>query len=208
MLHKFMVYCLLFIVFLGFLFSPIYHLPYTINPVFAQSAEELTKQLQEKQEEITKLEAQLDISRKQEKTLKQQLDIIDGQTKVTSLKIEETSLKIEKLEREIIDLSGRIDQVNKREKVAFKVLRDLADDQLFAMQKFALRRYNPYQDMGGDQSFSMALLDGKDSGFVITSLHTRSGTRVYAKMVESGTPKVSLSGDERETLDSAMRFSK
>jgi len=107
-----MVYGLWFMVFLGFLFSPIYHLPYTIDPVFAQSAEELTRQLQEKQEEITKLEAELDSSRKQEKTLKQQLDIIDGQTKVTQLKIEETSLKIEKLRREIIDLSGRIDRIS------------------------------------------------------------------------------------------------
>lgn len=86
-----------------------HHQPPTI---FAQSAEELSKQLKDKQEEIVKLEAELDNSRKQEKTLKQQLDIIDGQTKVTGLKIEETTLKIEKLEREIIDLSGRIDRIS------------------------------------------------------------------------------------------------
>ena len=94
------------------LFTFLYTIPYTLYPTFAQSAEELTKQLQEKQEEITKLEAELNNSRKQEKTLKQQLEIIDGQTKVTGLKIEETSLKIEKLEREIIDLSGRIDRIS------------------------------------------------------------------------------------------------
>ena len=87
-------------------------LPYTLYPIYAQSTEELAKQLQEKQEEIIKLENQLSDARKQEKTLKQQLDIIDGQTKITQLKIEETKLKIEKLKREIIDLSSRIDRIS------------------------------------------------------------------------------------------------
>ncbi len=68
-------------------------------------------QLQEKQAEITKAEAQLANIRNQETTLKSQLDLIDGQTKVTTLKIEETNLKIEKLKREINDLATRIDRI-------------------------------------------------------------------------------------------------
>lgn len=84
---------------------------FSIPPVFAESADELTKQLQDKQAEIQKLEAHLQDARNQERTLKSQLDIIDGQTKVTSLKIEETNLKIEKLKREISDLSTRIDRI-------------------------------------------------------------------------------------------------
>lgn len=83
----------------------------SITPVFAQSSDELGKQLQDKQEEIKKLESQLQETRNQEKTLKSQLNIIDGQTKVTTLKIEETNLKIEKLKREISDLSTRIDRI-------------------------------------------------------------------------------------------------
>ena len=83
----------------------------SITPVFAQSSDELGKQLQDKQAEIQKLEAQLQDSRNQEKTLKSQLNIIDGQTKVTTLKIEETNLKIEKLKREISDLSTRINRI-------------------------------------------------------------------------------------------------
>ncbi|MBI2329834.1 peptidoglycan DD-metalloendopeptidase family protein [Candidatus Daviesbacteria bacterium] len=81
------------------------------SPSFAQSADELAKQLQEKQAEIQKLEAQLNGARNQEKTLKSQLNLIDGQTKVTTLKIEETNLKIEKLKREINDLSTRIERI-------------------------------------------------------------------------------------------------
>lgn len=80
-------------------------------PVFAQSTDELTKQLQDKQAEIQKLESQLQGAKTQEKTLNSQLNLIDGQTKVTTLKIEETNLKIEKLKREISDLSTRIDRI-------------------------------------------------------------------------------------------------
>ncbi len=79
---------------------------------FAQSADELSRQLDEKRAEIAKIQSQLDGARKQEKTLKSQLDIINGQTKVTELKIEEANLKIEKLKREIDDLSGRITRIS------------------------------------------------------------------------------------------------
>lgn len=92
-------------------FLLLYFIPYTLNPTYAQSSEELANQLRDKQAEIAKLEGQLAETKKQEKTLKSQLDLIDGQTKVTTLKIEETNLKIEKLKREIADLSTRINRI-------------------------------------------------------------------------------------------------
>jgi len=101
-----------FLILAGLLLFLLYPVPYTLYPLYAQSAEELTKQLQQKQEEIVKLEAQLSETRKQEKTLNQQIDIINGQNKVTELKIEETTLKIEKLKREIADLQGRITRIS------------------------------------------------------------------------------------------------
>lgn len=82
-----------------------------VYPTFAESVDELTKQLQDKQAEIHKLETQLNEAIRQEKTLKSQLNIIDSQTKITLLKIEETDLKIEKLKREISDLSTRINRI-------------------------------------------------------------------------------------------------
>jgi peptidoglycan hydrolase CwlO-like protein len=82
------------------------------SPVLAQSADDLSKQLEDKQKEIEKLRSHLADAQKQEKTLKSQLSIIDGQIKVTELKIEETDLRIEKLEREITDLSGRIGRLS------------------------------------------------------------------------------------------------
>lgn len=78
----------------------------------AQSDSELDKQLKEKREEIAKLEDQLAQTKKQEKTLKSQLEYIDGQTKLTLLKIEETQFQITKLEKEINDLGSRIERIS------------------------------------------------------------------------------------------------
>lgn len=94
------------------LFFLLFTVTCTLSTVFAQSTDELAKQLTEKQQEIAKLEGQLAETRGKQKTLKSQLSIIDSQTKITTLRIEETHLKIEKLEREINDLTNRIERIS------------------------------------------------------------------------------------------------
>lgn len=72
------------------------------------------------------------------------------------------------------------------------------------LQKYALTRFNPFEDTGGDQSFIIALLDGEDNGIVISSLHTRNGTRVYAKAVANGKAgSHQLSKEEKEVVEKA-----
>lgn len=73
------------------------------------------------------------------------------------------------------------------------------------LQKVFLKRYNPYQDTGGDQSFSLALLNGRGDGVVVTSLHSRAGTRVFAKGVKEGMEaQVQFSQEEKEVVRRAM----
>lgn len=55
-----------------------------------------------------------------------------------------------------------------------------------SIHKTGLVRFNPFQDIGGDQSFSVALLDDFDDGVVISSLYSRDGMRVYAKAINRG----------------------
>lgn len=55
-----------------------------------------------------------------------------------------------------------------------------------SLHKYAVLRFNPFKEVGSNQSFSVAFLDGNDSGVVISSLHTREGTRVYSKPVLKG----------------------
>jgi hypothetical protein len=70
--------------------------------------------------------------------------------------------------------------------------------------RVGLVRFNPFEDTGGNQSFAIALLDGRGDGFVISSLHARGGTRMYAKTVARGTSDANLSGEETEALRMAL----
>ncbi|HEY5486120.1 MAG TPA: DUF4446 family protein [Candidatus Limnocylindrales bacterium] len=69
--------------------------------------------------------------------------------------------------------------------------------------RVGLVRFNPFEDTGGNQSFALALLDGNLDGFVVSSLHSRTGTRIYAKSITSGTAETALSAEETQALDVA-----
>ncbi|OGE25198.1 hypothetical protein A3H85_02790 [Candidatus Daviesbacteria bacterium RIFCSPLOWO2_02_FULL_40_8] len=84
-------------------------------------------------------------------------------------------------------------------------LRELKLESLKYLQKVGFKRYNPYKDTGGDQSFSLALLNKKGDGAVITSLHSRNGTRIFAKKIVAGTGEESeLSSEESEVIKEAI----
>lgn len=75
-------------------------------------------------------------------------------------------------------------------------------------QRFAMVRYNPFSDTGGDQSFSLALLDLNNNGVVITSIHGREINRIYAKQVENGKSRHNLSAEEEEAIKGAINEKK
>lgn len=74
-----------------------------------------------------------------------------------------------------------------------------------SFQKMAIVRFNPFRHTGGNQSFVLALLDSHDSGFLLTSIHSREGTRVYIKPVVYGSSEHNLSHEEGEALEQAAR---
>lgn len=65
-------------------------------------------------------------------------------------------------------------------------LQKIKSDGQLHIQHVTLKRFNPFGDTGGDQSFILALLDGNKDGVVITSLHSRENTRFYVKSVKGG----------------------
>ncbi|MBI2798309.1 DUF4446 family protein [Candidatus Saccharibacteria bacterium] len=81
----------------------------------------------------------------------------------------------------------------------------LHKNQKFAISNFGLIRFNPFGDTGGDQSFALALLDRNHDGVVLTGVHSRNTTRVYAKQIHQGTSKSNLSGEEKQALTTALQ---
>lgn len=70
--------------------------------------------------------------------------------------------------------------VNKKE------IAKVVDDGRLHLAQLSLKRFNPFSDTGGDQSFMLSILDGNKDGVVITSLHSRENTRFYVKSVKGG----------------------
>ena len=75
------------------------------------------------------------------------------------------------------------------------------------VQKMSVVRFNPFADTGGSQSFSMAILDGDENGFVMTSLFARNGHRWYIKEVTRGREKDFELSKEEETAIKKAKIS-
>jgi len=65
-------------------------------------------------------------------------------------------------------------------------------------------RYDAFDDVGGLQSFSLAMLDGQRSGVVVSGIYSRSDVRLYAKQVEQGRTTVALTTEEGAAINQAL----
>ncbi len=72
------------------------------------------------------------------------------------------------------------------------------------IQKVAVKRYNVFEDVGSDQSFSVVLLDRNNDGVLLTGLYTREGTTTFAKPISSGLCQYMLSAEEKDVLEEAL----
>lgn len=104
--------------------------------------------------------------------------------------LQEVLKELEKLERKNSELSRQ--------------LSDLKTESARHFKKLGFVRYNPFAGVGSDQSFSLAILDSNDSGFIVTSLFSREGNRVYAKAIEKGNSSHQLSDEEKEAIKKAI----
>ena len=84
-----------------------------------------------------------------------------------------------------------------------KEIEVLKKENKFNIQKVGIVRFNPFKEIGGNQSFSIALLDGNDDGIIITSLYTKEGNRVYGKPIKNGKSEYLLSEEEKEAIERA-----
>lgn len=104
--------------------------------------------------------------------------------------LEEQFAQIKKLNLEVKELQAISEQ--------------LAQLATLSITKVGMIRYNPFGDVGGDQSFSIVLLNHQNDGLVLSSLHGREGTRVYSKPLENGKSKYHLSEEEEEAIKEAQ----
>lgn len=73
-----------------------------------------------------------------------------------------------------------------------------------AFQKVGIVKYDAFNQMGGQLSFSLALLDENDNGFILNSVHSTEGCYSYTKEIKGGLCEISLGDEEKQALDIAM----
>lgn len=72
-------------------------------------------------------------------------------------------------------------------------------------QKLGIVKYDAFNQMGGQLSFSLALLDENNDGFIINSVHSSEGCYSYTKEIKNGTSSISLGEEEQQALNIAMK---
>jgi hypothetical protein len=113
--------------------------------------------------------------------------------------------KKEKEPQNLDEVLKEIKSLRKEVQLVFKEFEVLKKESKFFVQKIGIIRYNPFSNVGSDQSFSLALLDADNNGMVITSLFSQEGNRVYGKPVENGSSQYSLSDEEKKAIEKAIQ---
>ena len=104
------------------------------------------------------------------------------------------------LETMLNDHIARVRETATRVEAVDQLTHRLEKAAYFSLQHLGVVRYNPFHDTGGDQSFAIALVDGHGSGVVLSSLHARDVTRVYAKPLQKWESTYSLTDEEKQAI--------
>ena len=104
-----------------------------------------------------------------------------------------------------VSLQGRIDGLHRTVDEVTAALSRLERRVDSTVSRLAVVRYDAYENTGGHQSASVALLDSSRSGVVLTAIQGRDYARIYVKELEDGRGPISLSPEEQEAVERAMR---
>ena len=108
---------------------------------------------------------------------------------------------LEEILREYVERMGLLDRKIENLEAFIEDVHSLSQRHL---QGVGIVRFNAFEDTGGNQSFALALLDGKGDGIVLSSLYGRDESRVYAKPVKGGLSEYALSSEEEIAVEQAL----
>lgn len=110
------------------------------------------------------------------------------------------------LEQDIIALFEDNKFIKNENEKNRKALREVLRRQEYCFQKIGLVKYDAFNQMGGKLSFCLCLLNNKNSGFILNSVHSSDGCYVYTKEVNKGECELSLGDEEQKALEMAIGY--
>lgn len=109
------------------------------------------------------------------------------------------------IEAMLIDYLGQVKKMNDQHAFLLNNIESINNRLHFCIQKAALIRYNPFEEVGGDLSFALALLNQDNNGLVLNSIYSRESSYTYAKPIVNGKcEKYNLSSEEEQAVKRAM----
>lgn len=112
------------------------------------------------------------------------------------------------LEKTLIERLDQVDGLLKANAANEKNIKRLFNNMKFTFQKVGLVKYDAFNEMGGKLSFSLALLNETDDGFVMNAVHSREGCYTYIKEIVGGNSIIVLAEEEQEALNMAKEANK
>jgi hypothetical protein len=111
---------------------------------------------------------------------------------------------VRSLENEIAGLFEDIDFLKKSFQKSDVDMKEIKQNLLIAFQKVGIVHYDAFREMGGKLSFSIALLNSNNDGYILNSVHSTEGCYTYTKEVVGGSSYITLGEEEKEALTKAM----
>lgn len=108
------------------------------------------------------------------------------------------------LEEDLENFMYKVDRVERQNAEITNFCKNLDEDLSKCIQKIGIVRYSAFKDTGSDLSFAVALLDEKNNGIVFNGIYSREMSNIYAKPVEKGNSKYTLSNEEVEAIRKAV----
>jgi len=115
-----------------------------------------------------------------------------------------TGASIDNVPKMLVDYLTTVRQTANTVEEVRREHREIASRFPTVIRHVGLVRFSPFHDTGGDQSFALALLDGRGDGVVVTALHSRNGNRLYAKPIERGRSTYALTPEEMQAMSRAQ----
>ena len=107
------------------------------------------------------------------------------------------------LEETLVTRLSQVDKLISANEANEKNIRKMFDNMKFTFQKVGLVKYDAFNEMGGKLSFSLAMLNESDNGFVLNAVHSREGCYTYIKEIIDGNSIITLAEEEQEALKMA-----
>lgn len=108
------------------------------------------------------------------------------------------------IEEDLVEYINRVERIENQNQDIVKYCEELNQEIANCIQKIGIVRYNAFQDTGSDLSFALALLDENDNGIVLNGIYSREISNIYAKPIEQGKSKYTISEEEEEAIRKAI----